>query len=141
MADPKTKRNRKSVKKFLNSVDNERRRDDAYAICDVMEKLTKCKPEMWGDSIVGFGTYRYVYESGREGDWMLVAFSPRKSNLTLYIMTGFSKFEELLSQLGKHKKSKACLYINKLEDIDMKILKKIIRESIKAVKKKYGSYK
>lgn len=138
MAEPKTTRNRKSVKKFLNSVENARRREDAFTICGVMEKITKCKPEMWGDSIVGFGSYRYVYESGREGDWMLVAFSPRKTSLTLYIMNGFSEFEELLAQLGKHKKSKACLYINKLEDIDMKVLKKIIRASIKAIKKKYA---
>lgn len=137
MSEPKTKRNRKSVTKFLNSVENERRRNDAFEICKLMESITKCKPEMWGDSIVGFGTYHYVYASGREGDWMLTGFSPRKTSLTLYIMTGFDKFDELLEQLGKHKKSKACLYINKLEDVDIKVLKKIIRESIKAIKKKY----
>jgi len=137
MSEVKTKRNRKSVSKFLRAVENERRRTDAFQLLELMQAITGCKPEMWGDSIVGFDRYRYVYASGREGDWPVVGFSPRKANLALYIMTGFTNYEKLLAKLGKHKKSKACLYINKIEDIDLKVLKKIIHASFKATKKKY----
>ena len=134
MAELKTKRNRKSVKKFLDGVENVRRREDAHKVRALMEEVTGEKPEMWGDSIVGFGSYRYCYGSGREGEWLLTGFSPRKANLTLYIMSGFSRYQELLGKLGKHKTGKSCLYINRLEDVDMKVLRRLVKESVKHLK-------
>jgi hypothetical protein len=136
VADLKTKRNRKSVKKFLAGVEDAARRQDAQKVLALMEEVTGANPEMWGDSIVGFGTYHYKYESGREGDWFLTGFSPRKANLTLYIMSGFSKYPELLRQLGKHKTGKSCLYINRFEDVDTKVLRRLIRESVAYLKRR-----
>ncbi len=135
MAELKTKRNRKSVKKFLDGVEQEGRRGDARKATALMEEATGEKAEMWGDNIVGFGTYRYKYESGREGEWFLTGFSPRKANLTLYIMSGFSRYQELLGRLGKHKTGKSCLYINRLEDIDIKVLRRLVRESVAHLKR------
>jgi hypothetical protein len=136
MAELKTKRNRKSVNKFLDGVENETRRNDAKAVLAMMQDITGAKPEMWGDSIVGFGTYRYKYDSGREGDWFQTGFSPRKASLTLYIMSGFSRYQELLKKLGKHKTGSSCLYINRLEDVDLKVLKRLVKESVAHVKRK-----
>ena len=134
MSDLKTKRNKGSVTGFLESVKNKKRREDSYVILEIMKKITGEEPEMWGTSIIGFGTYHYKYKSGREGDWFLCGFSPRVQSLTLYIMTGFSKYDELLSRIGKYKTGKACLYINKIEDIDLKILKQLIKESVDFLK-------
>ncbi|HEX9641928.1 MAG TPA: DUF1801 domain-containing protein, partial [Candidatus Krumholzibacteria bacterium] len=125
MAELKTQRSTKSVSAFLKSVENPQRREDAIAVCDMMAKITKKKPEMWGTAIVGFGTYHYKYASGREGDWFLVGFSPRKQNLTLYIMAGFSRYDELMAELGKYKTGKSCLYLNRLSDADPKVLKQL----------------
>lgn len=136
MAELKTKQNDASVKVFLNSVEDVKKREFAYTILELMKKITKAEPKMWGDSIIGFGNYHYKYKSGREGDWFLSGFSPRKQSMTLYIMSGFSEYNDLLNKLGKHKTSKACLYIKKQEDIDMKVLKQIISQSIKYVKNK-----
>ncbi len=130
MAELKTQRNRKSVEKFLAGVENERRRADARKVAKIMREVTGEKPEMWGDSIVGFGSYHYRYDSGREGDWMLTGFSPRKTSLTLYIMSGFSRYGELMGELGKHKTGKSCLYINRLSDVDENVLRKLIAESV-----------
>ena len=135
--EPKTKLNDTSVKKFLESVEDQQRRDDAFEICDIMTAITKQEPKMWGSSIVGFGSYHYVYASGTEGDAPQVGFSPRKTALSLYIMSGFAAYENILEKLGKYKIGKSCLYIKKLEDVDMKILKKLIRESLKYIKKTY----
>ena len=135
MADVKTKQNNKSVKKFLDSIKDEKKRQDAYAVADMMEKITKTPPKMWGDSIVGFGSYHYKYASGREGDWMLTGFSPRKQNMTLYIMCSFDGHKELLKDLGKHSTGVSCLYFKKLDDIHKPTLRKLIRESVKAAKK------
>ena len=137
MAEVKTKATRASVDKFLKSIEDERVRDDCYKIIDIMEKVTRAKPKMWGESIVGFGSYHYKYASGREGDWMLTGFSPRKQNLTIYIMSGFEEYGDLLKTLGKHSTSKSCLYIKKLEDVDAKVLKKLITESVKKMRKMY----
>jgi len=136
MAELKTKLNDASVKTFLSLVD-ERRRDDAAAVVALMQKVTKAPPKMWGTSIVGFGSYTYKYESGREGNWMLVGFSPRKQNLTLYIMAGFNEYDDLMAQLGKHKTGKSCLYISQLSDIDMKVLEKLVKASVNYMKAKY----
>ena len=102
-----------------------------------MKQITKEEPIMWGPSIVGFGSYHYKYESGREGDMCITGFSPRKQNLTIYILPGFKRYSELMKKLGKHKTGSSCLYINKLEDVDLKVLKQLITESVKYMKKKY----
>ncbi len=131
MADLKTVPTKVSVDKFLKGITDEKKREDCYQILEMMKTATKAEPKMWGTSIVGFGNYHYVYESGREGDWFIMGFSPRKQNLTLYSMGGFIQFEDLMKQLGKHSTGKGCLYINKLEDVDTKVLKKLIKESVK----------
>ncbi|TQV89182.1 DUF1801 domain-containing protein [Aliikangiella coralliicola] len=129
MAELKTKPNKASVLKFINSVEHQKRREDALTLLDVMSEVTGEKPMMWGNSIVGFGKMHYKYATGREGDWLRTGFSPRKANMTLYIMNGFTEYETLLKKLGKYKASVSCLYVNKLEDIDMEVLKKMIHHS------------
>ena len=130
MAEPKTRPNEQNVPAFLNTISDDTRKQDCYTIMNLMENITREKPKMWGDSIIGFGSYHYKYKSGREGDWFLTGFSPRKQNLTLYIMSGFKRYEELISKLGKYKTGKACLYINRLADIDLKILEDLIKQSV-----------
>ena len=137
MAEPKTKKNRKSVEKFLDGVESEQRREDCFTVLELMQKVTGCKPAMWGDSLVGFGSYHYKNASGREGEWFVTGFSPRKQDLTLYIMSGFSKQGELMEKLGKFKTGKACLYIKKLEDIHLPTLRKLVKESVVHLKKQY----
>ena len=136
MAELKTKRNNQSVKGFLNGIPDERNRRDACAILALMQQFTKAEPQMWGSSSVGFGTYHYRYASGREGDWPIIGFSPRKQSLTLYIMAGFEGYGELLGRLGKHKTAKACLYINRLEDVHLPTLKALIRQSVQHMVRK-----
>lgn len=131
----KTKVNAASVESFLNSVEDEQKRADCFEILKIMQQVTKEKPKMWGASIVGFGTYHYKGASGREGDWMLTGFSPRKQNLTLYLMGGFDMHKDLLKKLGKYKTSVGCLYIKKLEDIDKKVLKQLVTQTVKTMKK------
>lgn len=136
MAENKTKANNTDVTAFLNTVEDEQKRKDCFEISALMQEVTNEQPIMWGTSIVGFGTYHYKYESGREGDFMLVGFSPRKQNLTMYIMAGFGRYGELLSKLGKYKTGKSCLYIKKLEDIDKDVLKELITESVEYIANK-----
>lgn len=124
-----------SVEAFLNSVENEQRRNDSFKVLEIMKEVTGETPVMWGNSIIGFGSYHYKYESGREGDFMLTGFSPRKTSLSIYCMTGFD--DELMENLGKYKTGKSCLYVKKLTDIDEEILKKIILKSINQLKEKY----
>lgn len=138
MADLKTKKNRASVQQFLASVDNEKRRKDARVVLKLMREVTGEKPAMWGSSIVGFGSYHYRYESGREGDWMLTGFSPRKQALTLYIMGGFDRHDDLMSRLGKYKTGKSCLYVKSLEDIDLEVLRGLVAESVAYMRRTYG---
>jgi hypothetical protein len=130
MAELKTKKNEASVTKFLDGVKDEKKRQDSYTILKLMKQITKAEPKMWGTSMVGFGSYHYKYASGREGDWFVTGFSPRKQNLTLYIMSGISKYPDLSKKLGKFKTGKGCLYINKIEDIDIKTLKELIKQSV-----------
>ena len=136
MAELKTVPTRFSVDKFLKGIKHEQTREDCYAILKIMERATKSRAKMWGTAIVGFGDHHYVYESGREGDWFITGFSPRKQNLTLYMMGGFHQFEDLMKKLGTYTMGKGCLYINKLEDVDTKVLKEIITKSVKAAKAK-----
>jgi len=135
MAELKTKRNKGDVEAFLKSVPDERKRQDSFTIMKLMKQVTGQEPEMWGDSIVGFGSYHYKYESGREGDWFLTGFSPRKQNLTLYIMSGFDEYDQLLGKLGKHTTGKSCLYVKKIEDVDVGVLKELVRKSVKHMEK------
>jgi hypothetical protein len=130
MAELKTKLTDASVTEYLNAIEKEQVRQDCYVILELMQGATKAKPMMWGDSIVGFGTYHYVYASGREGDWPIIGFSPRKQNITLYIMAGFEQYQDLLAGLGKHTTAKSCLYIKRLSDIDLPTLKKLIQASV-----------
>jgi hypothetical protein len=139
MAENKTTRNKGSVTKFLNSVKDEQKIKDAYALLDLIKKTTGLEPELWGTSLIGFGNYHYKYESGREGDFFLTGFSPRKQNLTVYIMPGFERYTDLMKKLGKYKTGKSCLYLKKLEDINLEVLKELIRESVDYMNKKYNA--
>ena len=137
MAELKTKLNDASVRAFLDTVDDPRKRKDCLEIMKIMQQAAGAKPKMWGSSIVGFGSYHYVYESGREGDWMLTGFSPRKQNITLYIMPGFDRYKDLMKKLGKHSTGKSCLYIKSLQDVDVRVLKELVAESVKTMKKSH----
>jgi hypothetical protein len=137
MAELKTKLNDDSVEDYLNAVENEQQRADSFALLKMMEEISGEPAKMWGANIVGFGTYHYVYASGREGDWMLSGFSPRKSSMSVYLMAGFEQLDDELSGLGKHKVGKGCLYVKKLADIDEKVLRKMIKKSIVIMKKSY----
>jgi len=130
MAELKTKPTDASVEAFLNSVEPEKKRQDSFAILELMREVTGEEPIMWGSSIIGFGSYHYKYASGREANWMLVGFAPRKQALTLYIMSGFEGYDELMANLGKHKTGKSCLYINKLDDVDRDTLRELVRQSV-----------
>lgn len=130
MAELKTQKNDASVRDFIESVNHETRKADAYTLLKMMEQATGDKPSMWGGSIIGFGHYHYKYESGRENDWFEVGFSPRKASLSIYLMTGHARYKELLAKLGKHKVGKGCLYINKLADVDMKVLQELINTAV-----------
>lgn len=130
----KTKVNEASVTDFINSVPDEQKRKDCFEILKMMKQVTKEEPKMWGSSIVGFGSYHYKGKSGREGDWMLTGFSPRKQNLTLYLMGGFDTHTALLKKLGKFTTSVGCLYIKRLDDVDKKVLKELVQASVKRMK-------
>jgi hypothetical protein len=136
MAELKTQAHDGDVEAFLAGVEHDKRREDAFAVLELMKKITKEEPRMWGPSIVGFGEYHYKYESGREGDWFVTGFSPRKQALTVYIMAGFARYEELMAKLGKYKTGQSCLYINKLEDVDRTVLAELITQSVAHMKKK-----
>lgn len=137
MAELKTKVTDESVEDFINSVENETRREDGFELLKVYKRVTGLEPKMWGPSIVGFGVYHYKSErSSQEGDWPLAAFSPRKQNLTLYAYP--RNFPELLKDLGKHTTSVGCLYINKLTDVDLKVLEKLIAASFKWSKENFA---
>jgi hypothetical protein len=135
MSDLKTQRNDASVEAFLDAVESERKRADSEAILALMREVTGEEPAMWGDSIVGFGSYHYKYASGREGEWFLTGFSPRKRTLTLYIMAGFKAYEPLLKRLGKFKTGKSCLYINSLEDVDREVLRELLARSVEHMRR------
>jgi hypothetical protein len=138
MAEPKTRPTKESVERFLSEIADDKKREDSRTIARIMKKVTKAKPTMWGPSMIGYGSYHYRYESGREGDWFLTGFSPRKQNLTLYIMSGFTRYDALLRKLGKYKTGKSCLYIKRLDDVDLGVLETLIRESVAHVRKKHS---
>ena len=133
MSEAKTRRTGASVQAFLKAVEHPQRREDGFELLEMMKEITNEEPMMWGPSIVGFGSYHYKYESGREGDMPLIGFSPRKRSLSLYITSEFEECTDLLDKLGKHKIGKSCLYINKLADVDKSVLKKMIKKSLKRI--------
>jgi len=135
MSSLKIQANDGDVLAYLNTIEHERKREDAFTVLRMMEEITGEKAAMWGDSIVGFGMYQYTYESGRTGEWFLTGFAPRKQNLTLYIISGFNEFDALREQLGKHKVGSSCLYINKLADVDMDTLRDLVTQSVAHMKK------
>jgi hypothetical protein len=137
MAEQKTKPTAESVESFLDNIEDEAVRHDCQAIMKIMKKATGVSPKMWGGSIVGFGSYHYKYDSGHEGDSCLTGFSPRKQNISLYVMPGVSTREDLLMKLGKHKAGKGCLYIKRLDDINIPVLETLIKESVNHLKEKY----
>lgn len=137
MATLKTQQNQADVQAFLQQVDHEQRKKDSLQLLELMQKWTGLTPTMWGPSIVGFGTYHYVYESGREGDWFLTGFSPRKQALTIYIMAGFNRYDELMSKLGTYKTGSSCLYVKRLSDIDLEVLRELVVQSIAYLKERY----
>lgn len=138
MSELKTKQNNASVPRFLKSLDDVQQRADCQEMVAMMQDVTGEKPKMWGDAIVGFGTYHYKYASGREGDWFLVGLSPRKRSLSIYLMSGFEPLGLILEKLGKFKTGKCCLYVNQLDDIDRKVLKQLITKSARHVGKHQG---
>ncbi|AFN76035.1 hypothetical protein MROS_2805 [Melioribacter roseus P3M-2] len=129
MSELKTKPNKKSVKEFLNSITDENKKNDCRELAKLMEELSGDKPVMWGDSIVGFGKYHYVYKTGREGDWFRIGFSPRKQNIAVYLMPCIE--EKKLEGLGKYKNGKSCLYIKNLSDVNLNILKKVLKRALR----------
>ena len=135
MAELKTKKTEASVETFLNKIQDEETRRDCFEIAKLMKQVTRADPKMWGSSIIGFGSRHLKYASGRELDWMLIGFSPRKANITLYITGGLEKQTALLKKLGKYTTGKGCLYIKRLKDVDMKVLKELIGESVRTVTK------
>jgi len=135
MAELKTKQTEASVEDFLDQIKDEETRQDCFEIAKIMKQATRSDAKMWGSSIVGFGSQHLKYASGRELDWMLIGFSPRKANITLYIAGGLENQSDLLKKLGKYSTGKGCLYIKKLKDVDVKVLKELVRESVQSVKK------
>lgn len=131
MTEMKTTVNDASVEEFLSKVEDEQKRRDSFELLKIMKRVTKKKPKMWGPAIIGFGSYHYKYESGREGDMPQIAFSPRKQNLTLYIGVGDDSDNPLLKKLGKYTTGKVCLYIKKLADVDRNVLQELIVDSFK----------
>lgn len=139
MAEPKTQPTEQDVQQFLDAIEDPQRRSDSLAMDRIMREVSGEPPQMWGPSIVGYGRYHYRYDSGREGDWMATGFSPRKNALTLYIMSGFSRYEELMNELGKYSTGKSCLYVKKLEDVDLAVLKQLIAQSLAYIRERYPS--
>ena len=138
MANNKTKQTGAGVEQFLAAVEHPRRREDSLTLLTLMKQITGLEPEMWGPSIVGFGSYHYRYDTGREGDMPLTGFSPRKQSLTVYIMPGFAGYEDLLGRLGKHRTGVSCLYINKLADVDQDVLTELISRSFAHMRHTHG---
>lgn len=137
MSGNKTVETDASVENFINSVDKEQKRRDCWDLIAMMQKITGCQPKMWGSSMIGFGSYHYKYESGREGDMLVTGFSPRKAALALYVMPGFEAFEKQLEKLGSYKTGKSCLYLKNLDVVDRDVLHEIISTSVDIMKSRY----
>ncbi len=140
MAENKTQVTDVDPLDFIASVEHPTRQADALTLLDMLGRVSGCKARMWGPSIVGFGRYHYKYDSGREGDFLMTGFSPRKANLVLYVMPGYGDFGEQLARLGKHKLSKSCLYVNKLADVDLAVLEAIVADGVATMRQKYETW-
>ena len=138
MTENKTKESDASVDAFLDAVENDERRTDCKTLLNLMAEVTGSEPRMWGSSMIGFGRYHYRYASGREGDWFITGFSPRKKALTLYIMPGFDGYDDLMGRLGKHTSGRACIYVRRLDDIDLEVLKEMVLASVVHMRAQYG---
>lgn len=138
MKENKTKQTNENVEWFLSSIEEDQKREDCQNLLDIMQEITQQPPKMWGTSIVGFGEYHYKYKTGREGDWFLIGFAPRKQALTLYLMCDLSHDGLDFEGLGKYKKGKGCLYVKRLSDVNLNVLKRIIKDSIKIIEEKYS---
>lgn len=138
MSENKTRPTGASVTAFLESVDNPARREDAFALAELMQRVTGVQPTMWGPAIVGFGSYHYRYDSGREGEMLRVGFSPRKANLALYMTAKDERYHELLSRLGRHRTGGSCLYVNRLADVDIAVLENLVAQSWEVARERYG---
>ncbi|MGD1950156.1 MAG: DUF1801 domain-containing protein [Leptolyngbyaceae cyanobacterium] len=138
MSDLKTQPNDASVDEFIRSVDNEQRRNDALILLPMMQRITQREPKMWGDSMIGFGRYHYENKSGRGADWFLTGFSPRKREMSVYIMPGFENYSALLDQLGKHRLGKSCLYLKNLSNLNLTVLETLIAQSVADMKSTYN---
>lgn len=137
MAEPKTQKTNQSVRKFIEAIEDDARRLDSEALCSLIRDVTGCQPVMWGTSIVGFDEYTYTYSSGHSGTWPIVGFSPRKTNLTIYLQDGYEKYESILRKLGPHSLGKSCLYIKRLGDVDIDVLRELIRRSVEHMRVEY----
>jgi hypothetical protein len=138
MAEPKTRPTGKNVAAFLDAIEDDRRRKDCQTVLQLMKRATKAEPILWGTSIVGFGSYCYRYASGREADWPVTGFAPRKNDVTLYIMGGFSRYDALMDKLGKYTNGKSCLHIKRLVDVDLDVLEQLVKESVKHVTRRHA---
>lgn len=140
MTENKTKMTDVDPEAFIGAVEHPTRRADAITLLDLMRRVTGCEPKMWGPSIVGFGRYHYRYDSGREGDFMLTGFSPRKANLAIYVMPGYDELGDQLAELGKHRLGKSCLYINKLADVNLDVLEHIVADGVATMRREYETF-
>ena len=138
MAELKTKMTSASAAKFIAGIEDEQMRRECQTLNKLLRRITEKPPKMWGESIVGYGSYHYKYASGREGDWFIAGFSPRKQNLTIYVMAGFSQHKKLLDKLGKHKLGKCCLYLKRLDDLDPEVLEELLTCSVEFMQKNYS---
>ena len=136
-ANNKTQPTTAAVEDYIASIEHEGRREDAWVLLDMLAEVSGEAPRMWGPSIIGFGQYHYVYESGREGDSFLVGFAPRKANMVVYVMPGFGEYQKLLDKLGKYKTGSSCLYLGRLDKVDLKVLRTLVDKSVKHMRKKY----
>lgn len=136
MAELKTKENDPDVASFIRGIADDGKRADAQTLVELMTRVTECAPKMWGAAIVGFGHFSYTYASGHSGEWFVVGFSPRKQNLTLYIMDGFDEYESLLAKLGKHTTGKSCLYVKRLSDVDLGVLEQLVSRSVATMRER-----
>lgn len=138
MAENKIKETDASVEAFLDAIQDDEKRQDCRKVLQLMKEVTGAEPRIWGGGMVGFGSYHYKYPSGREGDWFLTGFAPRARELTLYITAGFDRYEALLADLGKFKTGRSCLYLKRLADVDLGVLRKLIAASVDHMRKQYG---
>ncbi len=138
MAEQKLKPGEESVSAFLDRIERETRRTECYALVDMMKRATNTEPRIWGSGVIGFGNYHYKYASGHEGDCFVAGFAPRKTALTVYITAGVERFPKLLANLGKHKAGKGCLYIKKLDDVDLSVLEELVSRSVEWTKATYS---